>query len=96
VEWIAARAQQGDILALRNERNGCSSGRNLGVRATRGEIVVFLDSDQRALPALLARSCARHPAPTTCARSGQPGTPAWFRDREPAAGTIVDDLPERG
>jgi len=26
-EWIAARAQQGDILALRNERNGCSSGR---------------------------------------------------------------------
>ena len=93
-EWLAARAEKGDVLALRNERNGCSSGRNLGVRATRGEIVVFLDSDQRALrpgwldPALdILREQARIGAVSWNA--------GWFH-RGTGGGTIVDDLPERG
>jgi GT2 family glycosyltransferase len=93
-EWLEERARRGDIVALRNERNGCSSGRNLGVRATRGEIVVFLDSDQRALhpgwldPALDAlRGHAEIGAIAWNAGWFHPGT---------GGGTIVDDLPERG
>lgn len=34
------------IVLLKNDRNGCSSGRNLGVRNTNRDIIVFLDSDQ--------------------------------------------------
>jgi len=93
-EWLEERGKQGDILVLRNERNGCSSGRNLGVRATQGEIVVFLDSDQRALhpgwldPALdVLRDDARIGAVAWNAGWFHPGT---------GGGTIVDDLPERG
>jgi glycosyltransferase involved in cell wall biosynthesis/GT2 family glycosyltransferase len=93
-EWLAARAQRGEILALRNERNGCSSGRNLGLRSTHGEIVVFLDSDQRALhpgwldPAIdVLRDHARIGAVSWNA--------GWFRQGT-GGGTIVDDLPERG
>lgn len=34
------------IKLIRNEVNGCSSGRNLGVKYARGEYILFLDSDQ--------------------------------------------------
>ena len=34
------------VKILRNTKNGCSSGRNLGVRNSEGEYIVFLDSDQ--------------------------------------------------
>ncbi|MBM4244390.1 MAG: glycosyltransferase, partial [Deltaproteobacteria bacterium] len=93
-EWLAERAQHGDVKALRNERNGCSSGRNLGVRVTRGEIVVFLDSDQRALhpgwldPALDA--LREHASIGAIAWNA-----GWFHPGS-GGGTIVDDLPERG
>ena len=36
----------GAVNVVRNVKNGCSSGRNLGVSASRGEYIVFLDSDQ--------------------------------------------------
>jgi len=93
-EWLAERGKRGDVIVQRNERNGCSSGRNLGVRVTHGEIVVFLDSDQRALhpgwldPALeILRSNAA---------IGAVGWNAgWFRPGS-GGGTIVDDLPDRG
>ena len=93
-EWLAERAQRGDVKALRNERNGCSSGRNLGVRVTRGEVVVFLDSDQRALhPGWLdpALDALREHA-TIGAIAWNAG---WFHPGT-GGGTIVDDLPERG
>lgn len=34
------------IKLVKNDKNGCSSGRNLGVKNANGEIIVFLDSDQ--------------------------------------------------
>jgi GT2 family glycosyltransferase/glycosyltransferase involved in cell wall biosynthesis len=34
------------VRLLRNAKNGCSSGRNLGATATTGDYLVFLDSDQ--------------------------------------------------
>ena len=34
------------VKVLRNTKNGCSSGRNLGVENSSGEYIVFLDSDQ--------------------------------------------------
>lgn len=38
-----------DIVLLKNDRNGCSSGRNLGIRHAKGNFIVFLDSDQWAV-----------------------------------------------
>ena len=34
------------IKIIKNDKNGCSSGRNLGVQNAKGEYIVFLDSDQ--------------------------------------------------
>ncbi len=34
------------IVLVRNDKNGCSSGRNLGVKHAKGEYICFLDSDQ--------------------------------------------------
>lgn len=93
-EWLEERARRGDVIAVRNERNGCSSGRNLGVRVTRGEVVVFLDSDQRALhPAWL------DPALDALREHAAIGAIAWnagWFHPGTGGGTIVDDLPERG
>lgn len=44
------REQYGnDLVLLKNDRNGCSSGRNLGIRRAKGRFIVFLDSDQWAV-----------------------------------------------
>lgn len=37
------------IVLVKNAKNGCSSGRNLGVKAAHGEYLFFLDSDQWAI-----------------------------------------------
>ena len=42
-EWLE---KQEDIIFIKNPINGCSSGRNLGVSASTGDYLVFLDSDQ--------------------------------------------------
>lgn len=34
------------IVLIKNQKNGCSSGRNLGVENSSGEMIFFLDSDQ--------------------------------------------------
>lgn len=34
------------IKLLKNSKNGCSSGRNLGVQSSEGDLIFFLDSDQ--------------------------------------------------
>lgn len=40
---------RGNITLLRNEKNGCASGRNLGVSSVNTEYLIFLDSDQWVL-----------------------------------------------
>lgn len=41
------RERFGDRINLvRNSKNGCSSGRNLGVKVSKGDYILFLDSDQ--------------------------------------------------
>lgn len=40
---------QDKIKLLRNDKNGCSSGRNLGIKAAKNEYILMLDSDQFAL-----------------------------------------------
>ena len=44
-EWLRER-YGGRVALIRNERNGCASGRNLGIAHARGELLLFLDSDQ--------------------------------------------------
>ena len=39
------------IKLVRNRKNGCSSGRNLGVKVSKGDYILFLDSDQWATDA---------------------------------------------
>lgn len=43
---LLQKKYSGLITLVKNEVNGCSSGRNLGVKNAHGEIFVFLDSDQ--------------------------------------------------
>jgi O-antigen biosynthesis protein len=38
-----------EIKLVKNNKNGCSSGRNLGVSISSGEYIIFLDSDQWAM-----------------------------------------------
>ncbi|MBR6509511.1 MAG: glycosyltransferase [Clostridia bacterium] len=45
-EELQNRYQNNEIILLQNEKNGCSSGRNLGVANSDSEYIMFLDSDQ--------------------------------------------------
>ena len=38
-----------NIKIIQNNKNGCSSGRNLGVKNAKGDYILFLDSDQWAM-----------------------------------------------
>lgn len=45
-ELLQQKYTREQILLCRNEKNGCSSGRNLGASMTQKEYILFLDSDQ--------------------------------------------------
>ena len=45
-EELQSKYANGEITLCRNSKNGCSSGRNLGVTYATKEYVMFLDSDQ--------------------------------------------------
>jgi GT2 family glycosyltransferase len=84
----------GQIKVVRNEKNGCSSGRNLGVQHSSGDLLVFLDSDQwaiseRWLDTALAVLHANK-------NIGAAGWAAGWFDKGSIAGMITDYLPNRG
>ncbi len=82
------------IILVQNKKNGCSSGRNLGVKHAKGEFICFLDSDQwivsdywldSAIQILQKRNAIG-------AVSWNAG---WFAPGT-TTGPIVDYLPNRG
>lgn len=93
VELLRSLERPGGIRLLRNVRNGCSSGRNLGVRETSGEVVVFLDSDQWA-----ERDGWLDPALAVLEAHRDVGAVAWnagWFAPGTGGGPIVDDYPDR-
>jgi hypothetical protein len=78
----------------RNDRNGCSSERNLGVARRPSEIVVFLDRRPVGARRRLARS-----ALAILRDHREIGAVEWsagWFDAARAPGATVDKLPERG
>jgi O-antigen biosynthesis protein len=49
-EWLRERYGE-RICLVRNGRNGCASGRNLGIAHAHGDLILFVDSDQWAISA---------------------------------------------
>jgi GT2 family glycosyltransferase/glycosyltransferase involved in cell wall biosynthesis len=84
------------VKLVRNHKNGCSSGRNLGVAEAVGDTLMFLDSDQW----LTSRGCFEEALLLLDSRHdlGAVGWAAgWFADgNENFGGPIVDYLPHRG
>lgn len=84
------------VKLIRNPKNGCSSGRNLGLRVATGDIIGFLDSDQwltsRGSFEEAVTLLDRHPA------VGAIGWAAgWFEPTHKSfAGPLVDYLARRG
>lgn len=84
------------VLLVRNAENGCSSGRNLGVKHSTGKYIAFFDSDQW----LTSASCF----PEAIALLGLDegiGTIGWNAgwfdaSRDDLGGPISDYLPARG
>lgn len=83
------------IILLRNQKNGCASGRNMGVEVARGEFLYFLDSDQwivspRHLDNALDIMYGAYQVGAVGWAAG------WFSREYGVAGPISDDFPNRG
>lgn len=82
------------IKLIKNTKNGCSCGRNLGVSSTTCDTIVFLDSDQWAVSSKWLDAALyilnKHP------EMGAVGWGAGWFDRGKATGKIADYLPNRG
>lgn len=82
------------IKLIENGKNGCSSGRNLGVKNASGEILLFLDSDQWIVGEHFMDVPLR-----LLVEDSSIGAVAWnagWFDRGSFQGPIVDYLPNRG
>ena len=84
------------VVLTRNSENGCSSGRNLGVRHATGKYLAFFDSDQWVTsPSCFAEAVSiLERDPSVGAIGWNAG---WFDDsRDDLGGPISDYLPNRG
>lgn len=84
------------VKLVRNSENGCSSGRNLGVKHSTGTYIAFFDSDQW----LTSPSCFSEAVNILAANPGV-GTIGWNAGwfdatRDDLGGPISDYLPNRG
>lgn len=82
------------IMLIKNGKNGCSSGRNLGVKAAHGEYLFFLDSDQWAISETYLDNAIEilHRQ----RRIGAVGWAAGWFSPGVCTGPIADYLPNRG
>jgi GT2 family glycosyltransferase/glycosyltransferase involved in cell wall biosynthesis len=82
------------ILLIRNTRNGCSSGRNLGIQRANGNLLLFVDSDQWAV----SQRWLDTPL-TVLERHRNIGAVGWtcgWFDPDMVGGPIAPDLPHGG
>lgn len=82
------------IKIIKNPKNGCACGRNLGVQYATKELLLFLDSDQWITGRHFLDAALE--VLTNDAHVGAVGWAAgWFRKNSPY-GVITDSLPQRG
>lgn len=92
-EFLAEAYQDQKILLLKNKKNGCSSGRNLGVSRACGEYLCFLDSDQWVVSDYWLDSGLD--IFQTNSQIGAAGWAAGWFSKGRAAGPIADSMPNR-
>lgn len=82
------------IKVVKNDKNGCSSGRNLGVKHATGEMLLFLDSDQWVMGGhyIDVAFGILEQDPHVGAVGWAAG---WFSENSPA-GAIACNLPNQG
>lgn len=89
-EMLQQQYSPKEVTVIRNARNGCSSGRNLGVAQTEREYILFLDSDQWAISPYWLR--AYENAMERAESWGAIGWGAGFFDRAGRSSRTVDEF----
>lgn len=93
-EMLLEKYKNDNIKIIKNSKNGCSSGRNLGVKESHGDTIVFLDSDQWPLHTRwldIPREIINNNP-----NIGAIGWAAGWFDKKQIAGVIGEYLPNKG
>lgn len=91
---LLMQAYSDRIKVIRHGKNGCSSGRNLGVRYATGELLLFLDSDQWVVGAHYLDAAMSILSENE--NIGAVGWAAGWFDKGTVVGPIAEHLPNRG